>query len=882
MDPVRWERVQALFHRAAALDEAFRSQFLDEACDGDDALRREVTRMLEQDALASLLDRDVTDVAGDMFGGALASSLLKSSPYRIRRMLGEGGMGVVYLAERTDLGNLVAIKVLRDGWLSPERRDRFAAEQRMLAQLNHPSIARLYDASTLPDGTPWFVMEYVEGVPLTQYCQQRKSSIEERLRLIRAACEAVLYAHEHGVIHRDLKPSNILVKEDGTVRLLDFGIAKPLENLSDPNKRTLTGFRPMTPAYASPEQIRGEQVGVQTDVYSLGVILYELLTGRLPVDLSNRTPAEIEKIVTEQERVRPSAAVRRGARPGESGARVALAEKSDWADLDVLCMTAMHRDVQRRYRSAGAMIREIDHYTRHEPLEARPDSLRYRAGKFVRRHRPAVIAGALTCGAVAALAGVAFGPDLHTGFPWTRTRVAGPPITSLAVLPMVNASGDAFQDYLADGITEALITDLSKVRALKVISRSTAMRYRGDRKQLAQIARELNVTGIVQGSVQRVGDQVEIVVELIQPSTDSRLWADRAAWRLKDMPDLERDLARHILQQTRVAIRPSEEKQFISSESVVPQAQDLYMRGRFFWNLRTRAALFKSVDYFRQSIQSDPKYSQAYAGLADAYVELVGFGDLQPEQGIPEAKAAARKAIALDDSVAEGHNALAYCAGLEWDWAGAAREFQRAIELNPGYVAALYQYAFFQSTMGQHPEAIALARQALELDPLSSVVLYRAGRVYFQARDYPKATEQFRRILELNPGDPLGMYGLGLVYRAQGSPDQAIPYLQKESFEQGFDLDAAYAAAGNPAEARRRLVRDLERLKAEKVFIRPSLVAEVYASLGDKDEAIRWLDQGYQKHDPFLILLKVWPPFDALRSDPRFEALVRRMNFPAR
>jgi serine/threonine protein kinase/Tfp pilus assembly protein PilF len=723
-------------------------------------------------------------------------------------------------------------------------------------------------------------MEYVEGVPLTQYCQQRRSSLDMRLGLIRAVCEAVLYAHEHGVIHRDLKPSNILVKDDGTVRLLDFGIAKPIENFGDPNQRTLTGLRLMTPAYASPEQIRGEKVGIQTDVYSLGVILYELLAGRLPVDLSNRTPAEMEKIVTEQERERPSAAARRGALPEESGAGVALTEKSDWADLDVLCMTAMHPDVQRRYRSAGAIIRDIDHYTRREPLEARPDSFRYRAGKFVRRHRPAFIAGALACGAVAALAGLALSLGLHTGFPWTRTRMAAPQITSLAVLPMANVSGDPSQDYLADGITEALITDLSKVRALKVISRTTAMRYRGDRKPLPKIARELNVNGIVEGSVRRVGDHVEIAVELIHPATNTRLWADRDHWRLQDMPDLERKLARHILQETRVAIRPAEEKQLVSSESVVPSAQDLYMRGRFFWNLRTRAALFKSVDYFRQSIQVDPNYPQAYAGLADAYVELVGFGQLKPERGIPEARAAALKAIALDDSVAEGHNALAYCAGLEWDWAGAAREFQRAIELNPGYVAALYQYAFFLSTMGQHAEAIALAGQALELDPLSPVVSYRAGRVYFQARDYPKATEQFRRILELNPSDPLGLYGLGLVYRAQGRPDQAIPYLQKESFEQGFDLDAAYAAAGNSAEARSRLAHDLRRLRAEKVFIRPSLVAEVYASLGDKNEAIRWLDQGYREHDEFLILLKVWPLFDPLRSDPRFEALVRRMNFP--
>jgi serine/threonine protein kinase len=877
MNPARWKHVQELFHVAVALEGEGRTQFLRDACGEDHELLVVVERMLDEDGRESLLDCDVLDVARRVSDRGLFSSFEESSPYRLLRVLGEGGMGIVYLAERKDLRSKVAIKVLRDAWLSPGRRERFAMEQRTLAQLTHPFIASLYDANAFPDGTPYFVMEYVEGVPLTQYCQQRRSSIDVRLRLIRAACEAVLYAHEHGVIHRDLKPSNILVKDDGTVRLLDFGIAKPIENFGDPKEKTLTGLRLMTPAYASPEQIRGEKVGIQTDIYSLGVILYELLAGRLPVDPSNRTPAEMERIVTEQECEKPSATARKA---GESGTGVAVTQKADWADLDVLCMTAMHRDVQRRYRSAGAIIRDIDHYTRREPLEARPDSFLYRAGKFVRRHRPAVVAGALACGAVAALAGLAFNPRLHTVFPWARTRIAAPQITSLAVLPMANVSGDPSQDYLADGITEALITDLSKVRALKVISRTTAMRYQGHRQPLPEIARQLNVNGIIEGTVRRAGGHVEIAVELIYPATNTRLWADRGDWRLQDMPDLERELARRILQETRVAIRPSEEKQLVSSESVVPLAQDLYMRGRFFWNLRTRVALLKSVDYFRQSIQADANYPQAYAGLADAYVELVGFGDLKPEQGIPEARGAALKAISIDDSVAEGHNALAYCDGLEWNWAEATKEFQRAIELNPGYVAALYQYAFFLSTMGQHAKAIALARQALELDPLSPVVSYRAGRVYFQARDYPKATEQFRRILELNPSDPLGLYGLGLIYRAQGRPNEAIPYLEKENFEQGFDLDAAYAAAGNSAEANSRLARHLQRLRAEKVFIRPSLVAEVYASLGDKGEAMRWLDQGYKEHDAFMILLKVWPAYDPLRSDPRFEALVRRMNFP--
>ena len=286
----------------------------------------------------------------------------------------------------------MAIKFLRDAWLSPARRERFASEQRTLAQLNHSSIARLYDADTLADGTPWFVMEYVEGVPLTQYCRQNECSIERRLQLFRAVCEAVQYAHRQAVIHRDLKPSNILVKNDGSVRLLDFGIAKQLESLETPVDQTRTGLRLMTPAYAAPEQIRGERAGIQTDVYSLGVILYELLAGKLPFDFLNCTSAQAEKIIAEHEPEKPSAVVSRTEELRGSSAAVASPSKTAWADLDVLCLTAMHKDAARRYQSVEALIRDVDHYLNGEPLDARLDTLRYRAGKFVRRNRRSVIA----------------------------------------------------------------------------------------------------------------------------------------------------------------------------------------------------------------------------------------------------------------------------------------------------------------------------------------------------------------------------------------------------------------------------------------------------------------------------------------------------------
>lgn len=389
MDSARWERIQTLFHQATGLPASEQQRWLENACQDDHGLLADIVALLKEDARSgSLLDRGLAEVADSLLGGGAATLLETKSlgPYRINKVLGEGGMGVVYLAEREDLGSLVAIKVLRDAWLSPARRERFASEQRTLAQLNHPFIARLYDADTLSDGTPCFVMEYVDGIPLTEYSKKHICSIERRLQLFRMVCQAVLYAHQNAVIHRDLKPSNILVKDDGSVRLLDFGIAKQIETLDATVDQTRTGLRFMTPAYAAPEQVRGDRVGIQADVYSLGVILYELLTGQLPFNLANLTPAEAATIIASHEPGKPSVI----ARQKNSAADTVAA----WSDLDVLCLTAMRKEPARRYQSVEALMRDVDHYLKAEPLEARPDSLGYRVGKFVTRHRAAVSAAA--------------------------------------------------------------------------------------------------------------------------------------------------------------------------------------------------------------------------------------------------------------------------------------------------------------------------------------------------------------------------------------------------------------------------------------------------------------------------------------------------------
>jgi serine/threonine-protein kinase len=389
MDSTRFELMQSVFHHAVELPAAERGSYVTAACDGDDELCASVEQMLAQDSCGtSLLDRGLADTAGAVVPLSLPPSVAAQSfgPYRLSCLLGEGGAGVVYLGTRDDLGSKAAVKILRDAWLSPARRERFAEEQRILAQLNHPAIARLYDADTLADGTPWFAMEFVEGVPLTEFCDRRRLSLSERLALFGRVCDAVQYAHRQMVVHRDLKPSNIAVTNDGGVKLLDFGIAKPISTqLPDP---TRTGLRFMTPAYAAPEQVLGGATGVATDVYALGVILYELLAGRVPFETTNRTPAEVERLVADSDPVKPSVAA-------PAIVRRALG-RHEWADLDTLCLTAMQKDPERRYGTVEALHRDVRHFQRSEPLDARPDSVGYRLRKFATRRRvPLTVAAAV-------------------------------------------------------------------------------------------------------------------------------------------------------------------------------------------------------------------------------------------------------------------------------------------------------------------------------------------------------------------------------------------------------------------------------------------------------------------------------------------------------
>ena len=672
MDSARWHQIQSLFHDAADLPHSEQRAFLETACGDDEELALEVLALLHQDASGhSLLDRDLSDIARETLAAAAPASLVPKEfgPYRILKLLGEGGMGVVYLAERRDLGTQVAVKVLRDAWLSPARRERFASEQRTLAQLNHPWIARLYDADTLDDGTPWFVMEYVDGIPLTQYCREHECSVERRLQLFRSVCEAVQHAHANAVIHRDLKPSNILVKSDGSVRLLDFGIAKQLESLDLQVDQTMTGLRLMTPAYASPEQIRGDRVGISTDVYSLGVILYELLAGQPPFDLSDLTPAEAATIIAEYEPGKPSAAVKQATDP-EAISYALSVSKTAWADLDVLCLSAMHKDPRRRYRSVEALIRDIEHYLKGEPLEARPDTLRYRSAKFVRRNRRVVAATAMIFALIVGLV---------TFF---TLRLAKARDTALAEAARTERIRQFMTNLFQGGDEAAGPSD--SLRVITIVDRGAQEAKTLDRDPKVQAELYENLGNIYQ----KLG-KFEPADSLLRSALDQRRSLFGA-----DSPEVAESLIA-------LGLLRSDEAHLEEAAQLVRQGLEMAKRHL----PPTHPALAKATVAFGKVLAERGSYDKAIDALNEAV-------RLQSAPGVAPADLASSLSILADAHYSAGHYEV--CTSL----------YRRVLEMHRQIYGArhplvaddLGSLAAVQRDLGYYSEAEKLDRQALDID----------------------------------------------------------------------------------------------------------------------------------------------------------------------
>jgi TolB-like protein/Tfp pilus assembly protein PilF len=875
--PERWNEIEGIFERALELPTNERTEFLRESCNDDEELRREVESLLESHASAGtfidepcffIVDEDLKDDERDVPVGQLIGA------YRIVREIGRGGMGAVYLAERADeqYHKQVAIKLIKRGMDTDSVLRHFRNERQILASFDHPNIGRLFDGGTANDGLPYFVMEYIEGLPIDEYCAAHDLSVIERLKLFREVCAAVSYAHRRTVIHRDIKMSNILVTSDGTPKLLDFGIAKILQPGAGAEALlTMTGMRPMTPEYASPEQVRGESVTIASDVYSLGVVLYKLLTGSSPYRLTTRSSREIEQAITEQAPARPST-VTPGSNPkARTGNRKLLR-----GDLDNILLTALRKEPERRYASVEQFSEDIQRHLDARPVLARKDAVGYRAAKFVRRN-PVLVSAASIC-LLLALAVVWLADER-----FVVPRVP-PPHKSIAVLPFQNLSADPENAYFADGIQEEILMRLSKIADLKVISRTSVQRYKTPARNLREIARQLGVAHIVEGTVQKAADQLRVNVELINAENDSHLWADKYDRKANDLFFVESEIATKITQALQAKITGSEQTKITIRPTEDPEAHELYLKGRFFFAKRTGDDLKKAIQFFKQAIARDPNYAAAYAGLADACSVLPAYAGVPVKQAFADARAAAEKAVAIDNELADGHSALGLAYAVEFDLHSARREFEHAIELDPNYALPHYNLGFLVlGPLGQFDAAIAEMKRAVELDPLSAIMNANLAYCYIFGRRYPEAITAAKKAMELEPGvlKGRGMLGLGLELTGHFA-EAATEYERTFQLSGGdihplFFLAHLYATQGDRTKALEMFERAKQN-EQKQGFESPYGHALVSLALGNHEEAIKWLGRSYETKEVLTITyIKADPLLDPLRGNPAFEQLANRV-----
>ncbi|HTM00958.1 MAG TPA: protein kinase [Candidatus Omnitrophota bacterium] len=769
------------------------------------------------------------------------------SHYRIVEQLGAGGMGIVYRATDERLQRDVAIKVLPTGTLDSEpARQRFRREAHALSRLSHPRISTIHEFDSVAD-RDFLVMEFVPGVTLADRLRSGPLPNEETLRIARQIAEALEEAHEQGIVHRDLKPGNVMITEKGWIKVLDFGLAKLINVEGDLNasmgsniteSQTVVGTLP----YMAPEQLLGQPVDERTDLHALGIVLYEMTTGVRP--FAAETAAGVIDAILHRRPPSPRT-LRPDLPPG----------------LESIILRCLEKDPDRRYPTAAALARDL------EPAGVE--------GAFPSRRRsPRRLRMAIGFGAAVALAGVGAwkGRDL------VGALAHAPRFEAIAVLPLENLSGDATQDYFAEGMTDELTTQLARVGSLRVISRSSSAAARAQGGGTRAIAGKLHVDAVVEGSVTRSGDRVRISAKLIDAARDRYLWAQSYEREMKDVLALQGEVALAIARQIGARLSPGDRERLTSDKRVRPEAFEAYLRGRYFWNRRTKGALEEALAQFRQAAVLDSAYAPAYAGIADVYVILDAYAGARPSETFPRAREAALRALALDDGLAEAHTALARVRlHYDRDLPGAAAEFRRAIECNPGYATAHHAYSIYLRDVDRPDDAIAEAVRARALDPISPIINANLGDTYFYARRYDQAIAQHRATLVMAPDfGPSHLY-LGAALERTGRFGEALIEIERARSLVGdstFGLGPLgfTAARAGDTERARAVLRNLTALHADGRAPAAD-VALVEVGLGDREAAIRWLTRAYEGRDP-LNNLGVDPRFDSLRGDSRFNALL--------
>ena len=777
-------------------------------------------------------------------------------PFEILAPLGAGGMGEVYRARDARLGREVAVKVLPERLAGdPNALSRFEREARAVAALSHPNILAIHDFGE-ERGVRYAVTELLEGQTLRERLVRERLSWRKAAEIGIAVADGLSAAHMRSIVHRDLKPENIFLTSSGQVKILDFGLARvdaaPSEQTTAaPTESVATeaGTVLGTLGYMSPEQVSGKSADARSDIFSFGCVLYEMLTGRRAFG---------------------------GESPGQTMAAILRDQPEEVTAAGASVPDGVNRIVRRclekgpgeRFQSAGDLS-----FALRESVGSGISISAPRRPPLSRR------TGLLLAGTAIVLAALVL-TFRYLG------RGSGPGrIESLAVLPLTNLSGDPQQEYFADGMTEELITALAKVSALRVTSRTTAMRYKGSTKSLPEIAKELGVDAIVEGSVTRSGSQVKITAQLIDASRDKHLWADTFQRDLKDVLALQGEVARAVAGEIGVRLTPEERLRLTEKKTVNPEAYEAYLKANYHLFRRTAADAKKSLEYFQQAVEKQPDYALAYSGMAEAYETAAGSaqGALSPREAFPRAKAAAMRAVELDPTLGEPHVWLAWSSFVfDRDWTTAENQFQQALRLSPNYALAHENYATFLARMGRFDESLREARRAQELDPLSLSGNTMMGIHMGLARRDEEAIPWFRRVLAMDPTFLRAHFGLGLVLVHEKKYDEAITELRKAVELSGGGaaqmgaLGYAYAVANRRAEA----LEIVEKLKerSREHYVPPAMVATVFSGLGERDQAMIWLEKAIEERDPWLTGLKVDPMFDPLRSDPRFVDLMHRVG----
>jgi serine/threonine protein kinase/tetratricopeptide (TPR) repeat protein len=800
-------------------------------------------------------------------GGSDEQSMLGRhvGPYRIEREIGQGGMGTVYEARRADgeFQHRVAIKLIKSGLDRDFVLRRFRNERQILAALDHPNIGRLLGGGTTQDGNPYFVMEYIEGRPLYQYADAQRLNLSDRLRLFIQICDAVQYAHDKLVIHRDIKPTNILVSQTGAPKLLDFGIAKLLdpELVSDTTPQTTLGVRLMTIEYASPEQVQALPVTFCSDVYSLGVILYELLTGHSPYRFRNLMPHEVARAIIEDEPEQPSVAV---SRPGP-GIPVSLVDR-DAATLSTAEDTRPQLVVNLRQELSGNLDNIVLKALRKEPGQ------RYESATALRddilRH--------LNGWAVLAPAYAPLGKAETT-------------VKSIAILPLkllnLGPTTETGESFLGVGLADAMITRLSGVRTLAVRPTSAIVPYGEATTDPLRAGRELSVDYVLDGRIKMVGSRVRVSLQLLDIQQGANSWAEQFDEQYSDALDLEDSISAKVARSLLPQLTETGQVRFRKRGTDDSQAFDAYLRGRYFWNKFTPGSLPKALTSFEEAIKLDPNYALAHVGLADFYNWAAIYGILPPAVSIPQAKAAAKRAIELDDSLGEAY--ATYGLSIETadcNWEETERIYQRALELNPNYPLTHEWYSSLLVGTGRFEEGLREILRAEELDPLSLREMTLVAWSYYQIRRFEEAIDKAQQIIELDRNYPQGHLQLGNALLEVGEAEKGLAALREGAKLMGGSALATsmlcfgLVAAGKREEAE-SLRNELLTL-ASTSYVKEYFLATAHLALGYHDEALTSLEKAVAERDPWLVWLGTETKLDPLRKDPRFLKLFKDTNNP--